>query len=621
MWKLTIVGWVGVVVVALLGIATAILAIVEVVTLTAKSSIPDSGTVPINGSLEDYGFGQDKWLLMIDLTEQFGTVANIDLKDKYHATMAIYRSGAQVGDPYDIGIEIKGRRDRVKLNYGIEYWVPDEDKPGSYKDDDTTFPMFDGQQGADDEEDYVLRGGFMEPTLTRDAFAAQVGFSDYPSNPHGSVGYPAQLVELIFKTDKGYTYEGVYLFMYDLGRKSIRGSYKSTDTEWNGKGKKKDCKDWNGDAVSLADVKNDVAKVFLMMEYTVQDHKEVEDACGRLPTEASIQMEYPKCDFFEEYVTECETTGRTQYTDAYAGVALYRSLPDHPEFSRIHMPSFVWHFVFEMIMLSDDFPFASQFFWVPPATTSQSENSDPPRQMRAGPPYDYDGVFWRVLQRPKGSWTMGRPTDWNEPSKIELTNRNYYGKAPMELWKQLGKHDKFLQLVRSSGATVLQKMKAMHDEILTKRNAELANGYWDRNNERWKPYGKAYIAGTARADFWVHRSAVLTQDSMAKELAYIKDWTDRRVSKLQAWMPQLTSYGVNDDFNTVGEILRKLLPFIILTLVFVLCLVLLLVAICLRTRGVVVVRAEDSYTEVAKETATFQTDGKLPPVFLGERAR
>ena len=85
---------------------------------------PASGAVATTQPLSSYGFGADKWLLVIDLSE-IGSVDEIDLKDKEHATMQVWKGGAKLGTPYDIGIEIKGRRDRLKLNYGLELWKPD----------------------------------------------------------------------------------------------------------------------------------------------------------------------------------------------------------------------------------------------------------------------------------------------------------------------------------------------------------------------------------------------------------------------------------------------------------------------------------------------------------------
>ena len=87
---------------------------------------------------------------------------------------------------------------------------------------------------------------------------------------------------------------------------------------------------------------------------------------------------------------------------------------------------------------------------------------------------------------------------------------------------------------------------------------------------------------------------------MAEELAYIQDWTTQRASKLRTWIPHVTSYGVkNDEFSTIAEILRKLIPFIVVTSVFVFCLVLLLVAI-------LGVRSVSSVSENETETPCFQ---------------
>ena len=597
--------WTLVLLVSALGVAVLVTALYEVVRMTTKEKIPDSGTVGVTEPLSTYGFGAEKWLLVVDHTE-IGGVENIDLKDKKHATMQVWKAGEELGTPYDIGIEIKGRRDRTKLNYGVELWKTDgEDATGAtkYAGDDALLPMFEGQ-GSDafNEEDYVLRGGFMEPTLTRDAFAAKSGGSDH-------VRYPTELVELVFCRGAGAnslcTYEGVYLFMYDIGRNSVKetaGEWKDLDSKKLKCSKLADTEKYPFLTNASDAIRGEVGLIF---EYTTQTHKALE-RCGALTQEQHIKMEYPKCDFYDDIKTDCP-----EHAKAYADAAdPFRALPDSRTVSAlVNIDSFVRHFITEAILMSDDFPFASQFFHVPPAATLGAD-----RQLHAGPAYDFDGIWWRI------SHTMDGSRD-----SLEFTDRSYYDAEPMALWVALGRYAPFLKALKKDGPGLLDARKMLFDKIFEDRVVQEAAGYWKANNERWKPYGHAYISGVERASYWLFRREVITKDTMAEELTFARQWVTNRVDTIGALLPRVSKIGVNDKYSTFNQALARLTPLIVILSLFVLGLVVLVVGVCVRAavlehptvheydyRGVPTV----SVAKPLLDDALAQPASSLPNIFL-----
>ena len=145
--------------------------------LCRYSDLP--GTQEI-ADITNLGFGPDRKLLVVDFD-----VSTIDLSDKKWARMEVYQTinGTVQSSFYPIGIEVKGSGidERPKLNYAIEFGSQlrmEFRAPIETCDDDKAnlFDMFE-----DDFEDWVLRGGYKEPTLIRDAAPSQMeGYSSTP---------------------------------------------------------------------------------------------------------------------------------------------------------------------------------------------------------------------------------------------------------------------------------------------------------------------------------------------------------------------------------------------------------------------------------------------------------
>lgn len=286
----------------------------------------------LQDTVPDYGFGANKDLLVIDLSA-IGGVDRLDLKDKQPATLYRYENGVPTLE-HTIGIEIKGRSSRSKLNYKFDFWEWDGDNKADanylLEDnwEDTEADLFGTGQ---EYEEYFLRGGFLEPTLTRDEFAAvsprvatETGMPD--------ARYDTKLYELVFCVDGQCTYEGVYLAMNEGGRDAIKNSQ-----GWTVKGKKAKKEDCEDD--------DRVDKGMLIYEYTVQPHKTFE--CGP----EHIIPQYPKCKHMTEACSSLYDRN----------AALYEAIGNETV-GRVNIPAFADRFVFEQLMCGDDFPFASQFF-------------------------------------------------------------------------------------------------------------------------------------------------------------------------------------------------------------------------------------------------------------------
>ena len=166
-----------------------------------KPDLP--GTVKTN--LTDLGFGPRKQLLVFEFD-----VSTIDMSDKKFMTLTW--SDIDGSHTMPAGIEIKGSgiNERPKLNYAFEIWEPSGDEPCTSVEtcDDSKAELF---QFGEDYEDYVLRGGYKEPTLIRDTI---------PSEMEGGI-LQHTLVEVVFKHEGEYFYEGVYILYPAIQRRVL----------------------------------------------------------------------------------------------------------------------------------------------------------------------------------------------------------------------------------------------------------------------------------------------------------------------------------------------------------------------------------------------------------------
>ena len=491
-------------------LATIIVIIIYLVQIYSHDTLPgQSGSVETKLPLQSYGFGETKRLLTFDLTE-IGSVENIDLSDKKFATLTV--SDSSGNKTYTIGIEVKGSgiNERRKLNLAFEFWEPAEDDiPCTSIEtcDDDKEELFDF---GEKYEDWVLRGGYNEQTLTRDAAA--------PSLVGGIL--QSRLVEVIFKFGNKYTYEGVYLLIPAIQRRVLEKRL-----DWDSGGKKEDCddEDYNINTVSL------------IIEHTIKSRVYNRKLPCELFKQYSVKMRYPKCEFYdEEGVASCrdEYINRTNF---YASVLTWKNTSEVP----LDLHSFVNTYYAEMLMREDDFPFTSQYFYVNP-------DND---KVYSGPRWDYDRIYWRVAA------TSG----W------ELLNLGYYvGRQPMEIWQELGKNNAFIKLVKEQNATILQN-KQIFLNLIDTRLQQFNNNYFDREIERWGLYGKKRPAYLDIIELNSHMTS-RQKNSFVEELAAMRKQVKQRSDWMQAHINDFNGFGVEDNLQYISFILN-LLPLIILVFI------------------------------------------------------
>jgi len=370
-----------------------------------KPDLP--GTVKTN--LTGLGFGPRKQLLIFEFD-----VDTIDMTDKKFMTLTW--SDIDGSHTMPAGIEIKGSGidERPKLNYAFEIWG-DGDVPCTSTEtcDDDKAELF---QFGEDYEDYVLRGGYKEPTLVRDTVASEM---------EGGI-LQHTLVEVVFKKEGEYFYEGVYILYPAIQRRVLEKRL-----NWDSKGKKEDCED--------SPTASDIAETAFIGEYTNPGGTRKVD-CDWLDW---IKMRYPKCDIGDCYHEEI-----TKYFSVLTGKN--ESVVD------VDLDSFVDTFFTESLMMNGDFPISSQYFY-----------KDPTGVFHSGPRWDYDYMSWRL-------------TD-HETWDFETT----YGSSAAPFWKDLGEHAGFIAKLNQ---VRVARSQANLDTVLAKvseRRAQYDAGYFDRNIARW----------------------------------------------------------------------------------------------------------------------------------------
>lgn len=296
--------------------------------------------------ITNLGFGADRKLLVIDFD-----VSTIDLSDKKWARMEVYQTiGNTVTSTfYPIGIEVKGSgvNERPKLNYDIEIWADNASTPCISVEsciDGTANPW---NAFNSDFEDWVLRGGYFEPTLLRDVI---------PSNLKGGI-LEHRLTEVVFRHNGKYFYEGVYILYPAIQRKVLE-----KNLLWSVAGKKTDCEDNPTPA--------NIAKTAIIGEYTnrANGRKAACDAVNDM-----LKFRYPKC----KDISPC-------YVDHVKSIFNVLTMTNTSEVD-VDLNSFAVKFLTESLMLSGGFPISSQYFYKSPLT----------QKLHAGPRWDYDYLSWR----------------------------------------------------------------------------------------------------------------------------------------------------------------------------------------------------------------------------------
>lgn len=474
-----------------------------------KPDLP--GTQEI-ADITNLGFGADRKLLVIDYD-----VSKIDLSDKQWARMEVYQTiGNTVTSTfYPIGIEVKGSGvdERPKLNYAIEIWEPDNASipctsiETCTDDKANLWGMF-----TDDFEDWVMRGGYSEPTLLRDAI---------PSNMKGGI-LEHTLVELVFRNNGKYYYEGVYIIYPAIQRKVLQKRL-----NWPIKGKKTDCED-NPSA-------SDITETAIIGEYTNPGPGSRKTACDAVND--MIKFRYPKC----EDITPC-------YVDHVKSIFNVLTMTNTSAVD-VDLNSFAINFLAESLMQNGDFPIASQYFYKHPVTQT----------LHAGPRWDYDYLSWRFAE----------PEGWD----VEAN----YGSTHMPLWVHLGQNQEFIDLVNSirviTTSTNLNVAKAIIDE----RRDQFQSGYFDRNIARWNGYGNRVVAYTK--DFNLAKSRV--KDTWQEEIDFIEATFEKRAAWMLANPVELFEFSHDNFF--ILRTLFTMVPFIMLflaLLVWTVVLVFYLIDVC-----------------------------------------
>ena len=489
-----------------------LLTVTYLLAFVTHDTLPEhSGEIAIDFNVSDYGFGADKKLLVFDLSE-IGSVSNIDLKDKKFAKLTV--SDTTKSETYTIGIEIKGSGldERKKINLAFEIWAPKDDgvpctSIETCDDEKETLFAFN-----DKYEDYVLRGGDSEQTLTRDAIPSKLvgGILDHT------------LVEVLFRFSDSYTYEGVYL-LYP----AIKRRYLEKTLGWSSKGKAEDCDDSD----------YDISKVSMIMEHTIES-KGRKEPCP-LFASYDIKMRYPKCEDYDSDFTTC----RQEYVDRTEHFASLLKMQNTTEVN-FDMKSFVDNYYNEMLMREDDFPFTSQYFYVAPDVTGKT-NSVTAGKLYSGPRWDYDRDFWRVT-----------PLD-----SFDIYNLNYYAEPPMQIWEHLGQHKDFIDMVKQNKQSIIDNNKTAID-ILDQRLQQFEAGYFDRNIARWDMFGKkrwAYVYNSVHA---VYGKAAISKKSFADDIRFHKKRIIERSQWLHDNIDDLTSFEIV-SMNFGWWIALYLLPLLI----------------------------------------------------------
>lgn len=412
---------------------TVILAVIYIILIyTHDKTPPISGKTQTAENITQYGFGPEKRLLIVDLSE-IADVENIDPSDKKFARLT-WSDTTHGTHTSTIGIELKGSglEQRNKLNYAFEFWEPAEDGiecTSIETCEDDKVEMFDF---GEKYEDYVLRGSYQEQTFVTDVLASQL--------PGGIL--QTRLVEVLLKFDDKYTYEGVYILFPAIQRRVLEKRL-----NWDAKGKAEDCDDED----------YDIQKVSMILEHTIEANGRKKPC--ELFEDLDVKMRYPKCDFYDE---EEIATCRNAYINRTRHYASVLSLKNTTEV-QLDLDSFAEHYLAEIIIREGDFPYRSQYFYINPDDS----------KLYSGPRWDYDTQVWKVIET--DTW--------------DLYDIGYYNRGPIELWVQLGTNGEFIQKIKSKKG-VVELAEVIVAELLQERKTQYAAGHFDREIERWGMFGK-----------------------------------------------------------------------------------------------------------------------------------
>ena len=494
-----------------------------------------SGSVVV-GNVSSYGFGADKRLLIIDLTD-IGSADDIHPSNKQFAILTWGdKDGVQTSP---IGLEIKGTP-RTKLNLAFEFWMP-PDCTSIDTCDDEKYEMYDF---GEKYEDYVLNGAYHEPTFVRDDLASKL---------IGGI-MKKIFVEVLFKINDKYTYEGVYL----LGP-AIQRRFLEKTLEWDASGKKKDCDDYNPE------------KVGYMFEYTLKVVNLKSSECPIFKN--NIKMKYPKCDFYDE--EEIKPCRAAYVTETRSHVNTISSSVINT--STIDLTSFANTYMIEMLMRDPDFPYGSQYFYVDPDTGI----------LHSGPRWDYDRPHWRATAN---SWDI-----------IDHYSYLFFYNKPAPIWMALGKNEMFINKVKELKANIAAN-NAIAQQVIHERKGQLAAGYFDRELVRWKSFGKLK---ELIYTFWELGTNLKTESTPMGELNAMLEYFDQRTLWMLTHVGEFNGFGVTSASINV----RSLLALWPLWTTFLVTIVIIIIQSCKRRASALgSAKKTNSYSAVKTKT-TYPTNG------------
>ena len=354
---------------------------------------------------------------------------------------------------YVIGIDVKGGRD-VQLNYGFELYEGTE-----Y--DSLSATLFDGWG---EHEKYFLRGGWHDPSLTRDLAS---------SVPTDAVHLPAKLVELVFyQADRGYTYEGVYR----LFPKVKRELYESFDHEEDVPApppcptKKSKCAKYPKECDDL-DARGNYTGYLMFTAEHYRDDDPLRTADYTAQERAlELEMTYPKSRKIGDWnvtalvedggdFAECEARLR-QYRDS--AFAFYEPITQGFGNQTLALRTFAELYVKARLMNQADFGFqgAQQYYYVLPHPLGATA------ALRTGPAYDFDGAWWLL----------------DPGSGYDLQFALWFWDASV-VWKDVQRRPAFLAHLRDGG--ILRDNYAFLNATFAAHRALAERGAFDANDRRW----------------------------------------------------------------------------------------------------------------------------------------
>lgn len=530
---------------ALVGVFAVTLLCAELVYALEVYPIQRTGKVSLESAapglaLTDLGVGRSKRLLVLNISA-LGGVAKVHQTDKYDARMQLWTNGA-LDEEWDIGIEWKGGGivDKDKGDFSFEL----REEPGG---DDTNERLFGMSEKV---SDYVLRGGFFEPTHTRDAYAPQLS----------GIPYDTTLVEVVLVgpdgNDAHMSYEGVYLLMPAAKRRAME-KYGN----WDEKGKKTDCVD----AIADDDVDGAISETSFVFEVDVFVHevpRKRKDLC--IAASEALVVDYPDCEFHtEQSDAALADPSDTQLNacavhyaaerDRLAAILLWDNDKDTgvalPAELSLSLNTLVQVFVAEQLLLDDGFGLESEFWVFPGAATVGAT-----RELQSWQ-YDHDDLMWR-LETP-------------DDAGLVFVSR-FLEHRVLPMWSSLARNAAFLAALKADGPAHVDAMESyIIDVIDTRANATTEDAAWARTVARWPVYDRqvrARIDAQNIYTYFSHRARI--KASHSDELAYQRDWVTRRAARIRTELGKPTVVIAHSNRkNILDRVIERMAPlFLVLVL-------------------------------------------------------